>query len=112
MLAVPQTPQALVVTNARFALSRNETPVAQGDVDDVVGGGAVSSVSRQCMSRATSSASADEAFAVEEAEGQVEVVTGRTHGHGERLAVDPDLHRLLDGEGVGTPHDARAGRRR
>ena len=26
MLAVPQTPHALVVTNARFALSRNETP--------------------------------------------------------------------------------------
>ena len=40
----------------------------------------------------------DQAFAVEETERQLFVVSGRTHGHGQRLTVDADLERLLDGD--------------
>jgi len=38
----------------------------------------------------------DQALAVEEAERQFLVVAGRPHRHGERVAVDADLERLLD----------------
>ena len=58
------------------------------------------------MSRRDVVGAADEALAVEEPEGQVEVVARRAHRHRERLAVDPDLHRFLDRQGVGTSHHA------
>ena len=42
----------------------------------------------------------DEALAVEEAERQLVVVTGRAHRHRDRLAGDAYLERLLDGDRV------------
>lgn len=36
-----------------------------------------------------------------EAECELEVVAGRTHGHRHRLSVDPQFHRLLAGQEVG-----------
>ena len=42
--------------------------------------------------------SADQTLAGEEPRGKRLVLPGGAHGHGERLAVDPDLERLLDGE--------------
>ena len=49
----------------------------------------------------------DEALAVEEPQRQVEVVAERPHSHPERFAVDPDLHRFLDRQGVRASHHAR-----
>ena len=43
----------------------------------------------------------DETLAEQEAEGELLVVAGRAHGDRQRLAVDADLHRLLDGHLVG-----------
>ncbi len=44
---------------------------------------------------------ADEALPDEEAERQLLIVSRRPHRHRERLAGDPDLQRLLDGDAVG-----------
>jgi hypothetical protein len=43
---------------------------------------------------------AEHALAEQEAERQLQVMAGGAHGDRERLAVHPDLQRLLDGEGV------------
>ena len=45
----------------------------------------------------------DQALAVEEPERQLLVVAGRAHRHRQRLAVDPDLERLLDRDLVLAP---------
>ena len=42
----------------------------------------------------------DKALPVEEPERQLLVVAGRPHRHAQRLAADPDLQRLLDGDRV------------
>ena len=52
----------------------------------------------------------DEALGVQEAQRQVEVVARGPHRHGEGSPVDPDLHRLLDGDGVGALHNPRSQR--
>ena len=43
---------------------------------------------------------ADDPLGHQEAGDQVAIVAGRPHEHRERLAVDADLQRLLDGRGV------------
>ena len=41
-----------------------------------------------------------QALTEQEAGGQVDVVAGRAHGHGQRRPADPDLQRLLHREQV------------
>jgi len=41
-----------------------------------------------------------QALTDQEAGGQVDIVAGRAHGHGQRRPADPDLQRLLDREQV------------
>ena len=55
----------------------------------------------------------DQPLAEQEAERELLVVTGRAHRHGQRLAVDPDLERLLDRDDVfdAVVEDCRKGRR-
>ena len=48
-----------------------------------------------------------EPLADREAERQLLVVPGRAHGHRDRLAVDPDLERLLDRDEVALPRRGR-----
>jgi hypothetical protein len=59
-----------------------------GDLDDVVG---------EVLGEARPAHAVDQALAEQEAERELLVVPGRAHGDRQRLAVDPDLHRLLDG---------------
>ena len=42
----------------------------------------------------------DDAFGEQETRGEFDVVTGSTHGDGERRIVDADLERFFGGEGV------------
>jgi hypothetical protein len=46
---------------------------------------------------------ADQALCVQEPERELLVVAGRAHRHSQRLAVDADLERLLDGDEILDP---------
>ncbi len=96
--------EAAVAPRCRHA--RSET-----DIEDVVrvvdpAGTGAAAVDR----RAQVVAAGDDALTDEEARRELHIMAGSAHRHGERLARDPDLEGLLDGQRVGTPTSVRSDR--
>ena len=73
------------------APARGSAQQRAGDVDRVGG---------EIVSERDRPPGIDQALAEEEAERQFLVVAGSSHRHRDGFAVDPDLQRLLDGDGV------------
>ena len=95
MLSLPHTPQALVVMKFRFAATRAATDSCPGlNVT-------AATLSSHILISCTASSRPEQSLGEQEPGRQVDVVPWGAHRHGERLAVHPDLQRLLGREQVG-----------
>ena len=107
MLALPQTPHALLVRKLRRR-SRSQCQAGPqrdvGDVADLVVACVVMSalLAIADLIDAMSAGAGDDALADQEAGREVDVVAGCPHGQADGLTADPDAEWLLGGQQVGT----------
>ena len=89
--------------------------VRKRDLDAIAGEGSYSDASRAAgcrgfpfarnrTERCDPRAPLEHAFRVQKARGELLVVAGRAHRHDQRLAVEPDFERLLDGDQILIEH--------
>ena len=100
--ALPQTPQDEEVTASRSSDgSGTGTPGRRSTVSTLNSCACPSGAQKRTAS--TSSGSGDQPLADAVADGQLDVVARRPHGHPDRTPGHPQLQRLLDGQPVPSP---------